>query len=476
MIQNNNPNDYLEEDVIDLKEIFKILINSKKLIIVITLIITTLGSIYSFQKVPQFRSTALIEIGNSGIDEYEQITIEPAKNLIKELTINFIHKQKILNNNTANLKIKSIQDRLIQISHSSASSEQSEYILSEVIGYIENRHALLLNESIQKTKTELAYKIENINNQIKIKNSALSTQRDDEKLRLSNQIESLKDQIKMTNSTLLIQNNGEKLRLSNQIESLKDQIKLTNSSLLTKRNGEITRISNEIFILNNILPTLDRRIKVLNNVIVEDQNNLKLLASDPDLLIQRAAQSPSLSQVISSYKDKLIDYENEIVSLKQKKNTLGSELKALKNTDLESSNENLNKIYLEIFKLSQVKESLEFELRIIESNTIESDEILKLSEVKDKLGSLELELKLLKSNNLESSEIFKLSQVKEGLEFESEFLLLQNPIKTQLVGEIDTSPIDPKKERIIFLSFIIGFFLSMVIVFINHSLKALKEE
>ena len=55
-MQNNNPNNYLQEDEIDLKEIFKLLINSKKLIIAITLVITTLGAIYSFQKVPVYKS------------------------------------------------------------------------------------------------------------------------------------------------------------------------------------------------------------------------------------------------------------------------------------------------------------------------------------------------------------------------------------------------------------------------------------
>ena len=47
-MQNNNPNDYLQEDEIDLKETFRLLINSKKLIITITLVITTLGAIYGF--------------------------------------------------------------------------------------------------------------------------------------------------------------------------------------------------------------------------------------------------------------------------------------------------------------------------------------------------------------------------------------------------------------------------------------------
>ena len=105
-MQNNNPKEYLQEDAIDLKEIFKLLINSKKLIIVITLVITTLGAIYSFQKAPEYKSTALIEIGKYYQDQAEQILIEPTKNLIQELTINYIHKNVVLGINNKNLAIK----------------------------------------------------------------------------------------------------------------------------------------------------------------------------------------------------------------------------------------------------------------------------------------------------------------------------------------------------------------------------------
>ena len=61
-MQNNDSNNFLDEDDIDLKEILKLLINSKKLIITITLVITTLGAIYSFQKAPLYESTALIKL------------------------------------------------------------------------------------------------------------------------------------------------------------------------------------------------------------------------------------------------------------------------------------------------------------------------------------------------------------------------------------------------------------------------------
>ena len=98
-MQNNNPNDYLQEEIY-LKDIIKLLINSKKLIIVTTLIVTLLGAIYSFQKAPVYKSTALIEIGYypknqynqtpieaDQQDQHNQTPIETAKSLINEFSI-----------------------------------------------------------------------------------------------------------------------------------------------------------------------------------------------------------------------------------------------------------------------------------------------------------------------------------------------------------------------------------------------------
>lgn len=367
-MQNNNPNNYLQEDEIDLKEIFKLLINSKKLIIAITLVITTLGAIYAFQKTPVYKSTALIEIGYYGQDE--QILIETAKNLIQELKINFIYTQG------EDLSIKSFENRLIKIAHSSTSSVTSNNLLNELVTFAENRHILLLSKRTQKAEKILTNKIESLNKQIVYS----------------------------------------KLRVSNKIESLYKQIE------------------NRIITLDNELPNIDLKIKALNSIIFEDQNNLTLLKSNPDLLLQRAAQSPTLNQVIHSYKNQLLDFEAEKINISQEKYHLESQLSiVVNNTD-------------EIFKLSHEKDDLESQLTIMESTSLESDEI------------------------------FKLSQEKDGLELELEFLMNQNQTSTQLIGEIVTTAIESKKERFIFLSFIFGLFLSIIMVFINNFVKTFKEE
>ena len=376
-MQNNNSNDVLQKDEINLEEAFKLLINSKKIIIVITLVITTLGVIYSFQRAPVYKSTALIEIGYypknqynqtpieaDQQDQHNQTPIETAKSLINELTIKYIHRQKALKIKSPNLVIKSVMDpggiktqrsysnRLIHIAVTSSSTVTSRDLINEIIGYIENRHSSLL---ITYTK--------NIENQ------------------LTNKIMSLNDQIEYSKNASLTQDENEKLRISNKIESL-----------------------------NNEIPTLDLKIKELNSIINEDQDNLKLLASNPDLFLQRASQSPTLNQVIYSYKIKLIDFEAEKIIL------------------------------------SQEKDNLESQLQVLESN------------------------------NLESVMILILSQEKNVFESELEFMRNQNPTNTQFIGEILTKDMSIKKELIILWSFIFGLSLSIIMVFINNSLKAYKEE
>ena len=394
-MQNNNFNDNLQVDEIDLKEIFKLLINSKKLIIAITLVITTLGAIYAFQKVSTYSSTALIEIGNYDQDQnHQQLSIEHAETLIKELTINFIHKKQALDFNSDNLAIKSIAevDRLIQIAYTSTSSATSEKIVNEIIGYIENRHSLLLSNHIQKIENKLIKKIDLLSQ-------------------------------KITNS---------RRALSMQIKSISNQIENINSSLFIQKEKEKSVINNTIIYINSELPAIDNKIKLLNKIIEEDIANLTLLKSNPELLLQRTAQSPTMNEVIFNYKTQVVENNKEKINFLTEKNSLESQLMRLENNELESN---------EIFDLLQKKDNLSSQLMRLENNEFQAEKI------------------------------FDLLQEKESAEFELEFLKKQIPTNTQLVGEIKTKAVDSKKELIIILSFIFGLLLSFTMVFIKKLFK-----
>ena len=307
-MKNNNLNNYIQEDEIDLKKIVKLLINSTKLIIVITFVTTILTAIYASQKEPQYISSALIEIGsydaeinNPKIEPRKigtKVLVESPNSLIKNLRINFNYKQKMQFN------VWPLEGRLIKIVIQSDNLEMNIDSLNKIIGFIKNRHSFLL----QKVEYQLTSKIEDLNNNIEYKKEALLTENNDQKLKISNLIQGLK----------------------------------------------------------KLIPNIELRIKELTKVILKDESNLKLLQSNEKLLLERAAQYPSLEQVIFNYKSNIIENENERI------------------------------------KLSQEIDNLEVELLRLESNNLESDEIFALSQEKDRLN---LALEFLTQQNTTSSQL-----------------------------------------------------------------------
>ena len=265
------------------------------------------------------------------------------------------------------------------IKYTSTLPGKSKQILNELVTFIENKHLNLQNNKTKRITSQLTFKIQSLDNQIEFINNSILSQIEDEKLRITNEIENL----------------------------------------------------------NNILPSNNSKIKLLNKVALEDQSNLQLLESNPGVLLQRTSQSPTLNQVIHSYKDQVLD------------------------------------LYAENINTSQKIDNLKIQLKLLDNNNLDSEETFKLLQEKD---SLKIQLKLLDNNNLDSEETFKLLQEKDSLELELEFLMQQNISKTLLIGEIETEEVNSKKRLIIFSSFIFGLFLSIVMVFINYSLKAFKEE
>jgi len=447
-MQNNNLNNYLQEDEIKLSELIKLLITSKKLVITITLATSLLGAIYSFQTAPEYKSTALMEIGNYmelpanikflELSSDENKLIESSSSLISNLKINFIHKEKL------EVKMNSIEGRLIQFDIKSNNLENNIDILNQIVGYSINRYS----SQLQKFINQLTYKIELIN-----------------------------QQISQVNSSLLNEANK-------NIDSLNTELDSINISLLNETN-------NNLISVNNDLLTVEEQIKQIKIVILEDEYNLKLIKTDIQLLKERAAKSPTLNQVIYEYKAQLIKYKARKIYLLNEKDKLESQLKLWENNEFKSS---------EIFELSLAKDKLESQLMLWENNEFKSSEIFELSLAKDKLESqlmllennefksseifelllakdkLESQLKLLENNEFKSSEIFELSQEKDRLELRLGLLKQDNISKTKLVGEILTIDSSLSKKIIIVLSFIFGLIFSVVIVLINNSLNGFKED
>jgi|ETNmetMinimDraft_13_1059891.scaffolds.fasta_scaffold20361_2 capsular polysaccharide biosynthesis protein len=344
----NQTNQY--EDEIDLIEIIQKLIKSKMIIIVTTLIITILTYLYTLQQQPTYQSSVLIEIGHYNSNDGSIKLLEQPSSLIQDLKINLIHKNLDENLSSAKIKIKILEDELITIDYSSGSAEKNTNVLNKFINYLDIRHSRLANAK---------------------------------SLELSDEIDSLSSEIEYTEKLLLALNKDKKLQISSQINTLTNQ-----------------------------LPIIDRKISDLEQIITEEQENLQLLKSVPDLYMERTTINPTLNQVIYTYK--------------------------INHTDLLINKQNIkDQIY-----------NLEKKLEIMENSHL---------------------------SHLESEELFKYQKEIDKLKVKLKGLENLNFTQTKTIGGVKTHSLDPNNKKIMVLGFIAGLFAGILIVFINEFVKTYRE-
>ena len=187
-------------------------------------------------------------------------------------------------------------------------------------------------------------------------------------------------------------------------------------------------LESKILKLQSSVPLLDQEITQINQVLIEDSNNLNSLKGT-NLSIQRAANSPTLEQIISTYKSHInkltTERNNSILDI----SIMSKKLDALKNNTLRSEN---------LFKLEERKKDLE-------------------------------------NYALQSDELFSLEQERKILENQLQMLMNETQIKTRPISNIQTKTIKPKTQLIILLGLIIGFITGIFLVFIRILVKSYEE-
>lgn len=148
----NTHNAITHEDEIDLRELWQTLVNYKKLIVVVTLGITLLVTIYAFVKTPSFEAKAVIEIGSSGTT-----LLEDPLTLVKRVEIKYIANSDM--NTTDELQkvavIKGTKN-LVDISVIALSPTQAEHYIVQIIEDIKQRHYELIQVYLTQLKTKIA--------------------------------------------------------------------------------------------------------------------------------------------------------------------------------------------------------------------------------------------------------------------------------------------------------------------------------
>jgi LPS O-antigen subunit length determinant protein (WzzB/FepE family) len=310
-----------DEDEIDLRKIIKILIESKKLIISSILIFTIASIIYSLSLKHSFKSSTKLEIGYFEMSDGNTELFELPSVLISDLKVLIMKNPD--DKFSQNVSMNSFEKKIISLETTSSSGEKNENFLTEMINYIDERHSGLSALSIDQKKDEISFTKEIIDSELSFIKA------------------------KQLNSIQLKQ----------------------------------SKIEDEIAKLKSTLPIIDLEISQYEQLIIEDTNNLSLLIKNKEIQIERAANSPTLEQIIFSYK-------RAINGLNAQKYTNILEIKNLNNQLITLENDTIQSD--EIFSLEQQQKTLENQLLMLTSqNTIQTSPIMDIRTVtiKPKIAS-----------------------------------------------------------------------------------------
>jgi LPS O-antigen subunit length determinant protein (WzzB/FepE family) len=169
--ENNHSNtQYIQEDEIDLRELFRTIMDSKKLIILITSVITILAVIYAYTATPLYEAKALIEIGNYKVNNNNnstnnKILLNKPAQLSKKLNVIFIdiHKNdKDKKSEVISILVPKESKEFLEIKALAISNELAIKEINLVLSHIQEKDKIILLDV--KNRREL--KINNINSQI----------------------------------------------------------------------------------------------------------------------------------------------------------------------------------------------------------------------------------------------------------------------------------------------------------------------
>ena len=198
---------YLQEDEIDLRELFKIIWDKKNFIILFTLAITVLATVYAYSKTPIYEAKALVEIG-----EYKQnnpisgtgitkTSIDDAAILEKKLTTLYVDMLKNIDDRTSEITSIALAKGLknfLEIKSEATSNEDAKNEILKVLTFVQVEHEKILDDAKKQRELEL----KNIDLQIsdiKSKSVALI----DKKLEIGTKtLENLQEQLKLVDENL----------------------------------------------------------------------------------------------------------------------------------------------------------------------------------------------------------------------------------------------------------------------------------
>ncbi len=427
-----------EEDVIDLKELWNILVRRKGMIVGFTGVVTLLAIVYVLTAQPVYEVKSNVMVGYMGLNEdKKRMDIADPAVITKRLNIIFnVEDELKVEEFVSKVSSVSINKKLknfITIKSEAISNEEALKKNKEVIQYLQNlyqpkidRYVVSTDNNIKATKI----KIENLEN-LETKN-------------LQRQIELLKTQkiVKIDEKIKRLKNQDIK-NLQRQIELLKTQ--------------KIVKIDEQINFYKNI------KLKTLNEKISFQTEKLKeYIAEIEDIYKNSKNNNDTATLAISSIQ--MVNYQNLILNSQNKIEDLKVEIEILKKQTIP----NFRRDKKNIFDIN-IKD---LELKIDNINNVN---ILNLQRDKknmqdDTLRKLEYKLNI----ELPNKKV-KLKEQIEQLKYNKSEQNIQN---SKVIGEfvIKDSPLKPKKKLIVVIAFVTGLILSIFLVFFLEFIGSSRRE
>ncbi len=255
---NGNTKDCIQEDEIDLKELFKTLWDNKKFITIFTSLVTLASVLYVLAVTPMYEVRALVEIGNYKLDNNNTVVLDNAPQLEKKLSTIFIDMLKSSTDKEYTISAITVpkgMTNFLEIKSEAKSNDEAIKGIDKVLAFIQDEHQKTLDDVKQKREFEL----HNIDLQIAdIKEKKVNLL--DKKIELQKQnLEDLQKQLKLVDSNL------------QNIQSLNPS--LAALKLIEKKDisSSIISISSQLFDMEN------QRDELLTTAIYKLEENKKFI-------------------------------------------------------------------------------------------------------------------------------------------------------------------------------------------------------
>lgn len=291
--------EYITEDEIDLKELFKTIWNKRVFILVFTAIITGLAIAFAYIKTPIYTVKALVEIGiykvekidKEGFSKIETEYIDNAESLSKRLSMIFIDLRKNIKDKKyeiVNISIPKGMKNFIEITSESTSNDEAINGIKEILEHIKVEHSKLLNDIKEKSIIE----IKNIDISIKnIEEDKITSI--NKKIDLLNQnISNLEEQMNFVTETLKNIN-----KLDPSISALKLMEKRDISNAIVENKSDLyDLIEVKESLMNVDINKFLERKKLLESLTLE--HNLKNTEIVGNILVDKDPVKPKKALII----------------------------------------------------------------------------------------------------------------------------------------------------------------------------------